>query len=32
MAIANDASSRMKEPYLSIEHGDLLYDDMGLPK
>jgi antitoxin VapB len=30
--IAAGCRSRMKEPYLSIDHGDLLYDDQGLPK
>jgi len=31
-AIAVDARKHMKEPWLSIEHGDLLYDERGLPK
>jgi len=31
-AIATDARKHMKEPWLSIEHGDLLYDQRGLPK
>jgi antitoxin VapB len=31
-AIATDARKHMKEPWLSIEHGDLLYDERGLPK
>jgi antitoxin VapB len=31
-AIATDTRKHMKEPWLSIEHGDLLYDDRGLPK
>ena len=31
-AIAADARRHMKEPYLSMEHGDLLYDERGLPK
>ena len=31
-AIAADCRKHMKEPYLSIEHGDLLYDERGLPK
>jgi antitoxin VapB len=31
-AIATDCRKHMKEPYLSIEHGDLLYDELGLPK
>ncbi len=32
MAIAADAASRMQEPWLSIDHGDLLYGEDGLPK
>jgi antitoxin VapB len=31
-AIATDCRKHMKESYLSIEHGDLLYDERGLPK
>ncbi|HLX98972.1 MAG TPA: type II toxin-antitoxin system VapB family antitoxin [Roseiarcus sp.] len=31
-AIAADARKHMKEPWLSVEHGDLLYDERGLPK
>jgi antitoxin VapB len=31
-AIATDCRKHMKEPYLSTEHGDLLYDEVGLPK
>jgi antitoxin VapB len=31
-AIATDCRKHMKEPYLSTEHGDLLYDERGLPK
>lgn len=31
-AIALDAASRFKEPWKSIDHGDLLYDDKGLPR
>ncbi len=31
-AIATDARKHMKEPWLSMEHGDLLYDERGLPK
>ena len=30
--IADDAAPRFKEPYRSIPHGDLLYDEHGLPK
>lgn len=31
-AIATGCREHMKEPYLSAEHGDLLYDERGLPK
>ncbi|MBV8793324.1 MAG: type II toxin-antitoxin system VapB family antitoxin [Hyphomicrobiales bacterium] len=31
-AIAAGSRKLMKEPYLSMEHGDLLYDERGLPK
>lgn len=31
-AIAQDCASRFKEPWKSIDHGDLLYDERGLPK
>ena len=30
--IAKDAASRWVEPYRSAEHGDLLYDEAGLPR
>jgi len=32
LAIGRDCAARMKEPYRSVEHGDLLYDERGLPK
>jgi antitoxin VapB len=32
MKIARECAPRWKEPYKSIEHGDLLYDEKGLPK
>ncbi len=32
MAIAKDAAPRFKEPWLSVDHGELLYDEKGLPK
>ena len=32
LAIGRDCASRLKEPYLSIDHGDLLYDERGLPR
>jgi antitoxin VapB len=31
-AIATACRKHMREPYLSAEHGDLLYDERGLPK
>lgn len=30
-AIADDAGRRWREPYRSSDHGDLLYDEAGLP-
>jgi antitoxin VapB len=32
MKIAKECGPRWKEPYRSIDHGDLLYDEKGLPK
>jgi antitoxin VapB len=32
MKIAKDSGPRWKEPYRSVDHGDLLYDEKGLPK
>jgi antitoxin VapB len=32
MKIAKECAPRWKEPYRSIDHGDLLYDEKGLPK
>lgn len=32
VAIGNECASRLKEPFRSAQHGDLLYDDQGLPK
>lgn len=32
MKIAKRAAPLWKEPFKSIDHGDLLYDDKGLPK
>jgi antitoxin VapB len=31
-AIAKDCAAHLKEPFRSIDHGDLLYDERGLPK
>ena len=30
--IGRDCAAHLKEPYKSIDHGDLLYDEKGLPK
>jgi antitoxin VapB len=32
MTIGKDCSTHLKEPFRSIEHGDLLYDSRGLPR
>ena len=32
LEIGRDCASRLKEPYRSIDHGDLLHDELGLPK
>ena len=32
LAIGRDAAPRWREPYKSMDHGDLLYDEKGLPK
>lgn len=32
MRIAEECGPRWKEPYRSMDHGDLLYDEKGLPK
>jgi antitoxin VapB len=32
LSIGKDCAARLKEPYRSIEHGDLLYDKDGLPR
>ncbi len=31
LAIGRDCARRLPEPYRSADHGDLLYDDSGLP-
>ncbi len=30
--IGRDCAARLKEPYKSIDHGELLYDEQGLPR
>lgn len=32
LAIGEDCASHLREPYRSIDHADLLYDDRGLPR
>jgi len=32
LEIGNDCAAHLKEPYKSVDHGDLLYDEKGLPK
>ena len=32
LAIGRDCAARLKEPYRSADHGDLLYDERGLPR
>ena len=32
LAIGRDCAAHLKEPFRSAEHGDLLYDDTGLPR
>lgn len=32
LAIGKDAASRMREPYRSVDHAELLYDERGLPR
>lgn len=32
LEIGRDSAKRVKEPFLSQDHGELLYDDKGLPR
>jgi antitoxin VapB len=32
LAIGKDCAGRLKEPFRSAEHGELLYDERGLPR
>ena len=32
LAIGKECAAHMREPWLSIDHGDLLYDEKGMPK
>jgi antitoxin VapB len=32
LKIGRECAAHMKEPYKSMDHGDLLYDEKGMPK
>jgi len=32
LAIGRDCAAHLKEPYRTIDHAELLYDEQGLPK
>ena len=32
LAIGKDCAARLKEPFRTADHGDLLYDEHGLPR
>jgi antitoxin VapB len=32
LKIGKDCAAHLREPFLSVDHGDLLYDERGLPK
>ncbi len=32
VSIGQDCAARLKEPFRSVEHGELLYDELGLPR
>jgi antitoxin VapB len=32
LKIGKECAAHLKEPYLSIDHGEMLYDEKGLPK
>jgi len=32
VTIGKDCAAHLKEPFRSIDHGDLLYDERGLPR
>lgn len=32
VAIGKDCADHLREPYRSIDHADLLYDERGLPR
>jgi antitoxin VapB len=32
LAIGKDCAAHLKEPFRSVDHGELLYDERGLPR
>jgi antitoxin VapB len=32
LKIGRDCAAHLREPFLTVEHGELLYDEQGLPK
>jgi len=32
LAIGRDCAAHVRKPYRSVDHADLLYDELGLPK
>jgi len=32
LKIGKDCAAHLQEPYLSIDHGELLYDEKGIPR
>jgi antitoxin VapB len=32
LRIGQECATHLKEPYRSVDHGELLYDDQGLPR
>jgi antitoxin VapB len=32
LAIGKDCAAHLKEPFRTVDHGDLLYDERGLPR
>jgi len=32
LAIGRDCAAHLKKPYRTIDHGEMLYDEQGLPK
>jgi len=32
LAIGKDCASHLKEPFRTVDHGDLLYDESGFPR